>query len=75
MYLRARCGNQISKAISGPLLDRIDIHIEIPRVDYEKSSGNKLSETSDVIRQRIQTGRNIQQTLCWLLIHLPGFVR
>jgi predicted ATPase with chaperone activity len=27
------------KRISGPLLDRIDIHIEVPRVDYEKLSG------------------------------------
>jgi len=49
------------KRISGPLLDRIDIHIEVPRVDYEKLSGNKLSETSDVIRQRVQAARNIQQ--------------
>lgn len=50
------------KRISGPLLDRIDIHIEVPRVDYEKLSGNKLSETSEVIRQRVQAARNIQQT-------------
>jgi len=46
------------KRISGPLLDRIDIHIEVPRVDYEKLSGNKTSET---IRQRVQAARNIQQ--------------
>ncbi len=50
------------KRISGPLLDRIDIHIEVPRVDYEKLSGNKVSETSDAIRQRVQAARNIQQT-------------
>ena len=49
------------KRISGPLLDRIDIHIEVPRVDYEKLSGNKVSETSEAIRQRVQTARNIQQ--------------
>jgi magnesium chelatase family protein len=42
------------------LLDRIDIHIEVPRVDYEKLSGNKLSETSEVIRQRVQAARDIQ---------------
>jgi len=46
------------KRISGPLLDRIDIHVEVPRVDYEKLSGNKTSET---IRQRVQAARNIQQ--------------
>jgi len=50
------------KRISGPLLDRIDIHIEVPRVDYEKLSGNKVSETSESIRARIQAARNIQQT-------------
>ena len=48
------------KRISGPLLDRIDIHIEVPRVDYEKLSGNKMSETSEVIRQRVQAAREIQ---------------
>ena len=48
------------KRISGPLLDRIDIHIEVPRVDYEKLSGNKVSESSETIRKRVQTARNIQ---------------
>jgi magnesium chelatase family protein len=48
------------KRISGPLLDRIDIHIEVPRVDYEKLSGNKLGETSEAIRLRVQAARNIQ---------------
>jgi magnesium chelatase family protein len=50
------------KRISGPLLDRIDIHIEVPRVDYEKLSGIKLSESSESIRKRVQAARNIQQT-------------
>jgi magnesium chelatase family protein len=50
------------KRISGPMLDRIDIHVEAPRVDYEKLSGNKLGETSETIRQRVQLARNIQQT-------------
>jgi len=49
------------RRISGPLLDRIDIHVEVPRVDYEKLSGNKTSETSETIRQRVQAARNIQQ--------------
>ena len=48
------------KRISGPLLDRIDIHIEVPRVDYEKLSGNKISESSESIRQRVQAARDIQ---------------
>jgi len=49
------------KRISGPLLDRIDIHIEVPRVDYEKLSGDRMGETSEAIRKRVQAARNIQQ--------------
>ncbi|MBI5965767.1 MAG: YifB family Mg chelatase-like AAA ATPase [Chloroflexi bacterium] len=49
------------KRISGPLLDRIDIHIEVPRVDYEKLSGNKVSESSESIRQRVQAARERQR--------------
>lgn len=49
------------KRISGPLLDRIDIHIEVPRVDYEKLSGDRLGETSASIRARVQAARDIQR--------------
>src|SRR5688572_14212872 len=49
------------KRISGPLLDRIDIHIEVPRVDYEKLSGDRMGEPSECIRARVQAARNIQQ--------------
>jgi magnesium chelatase family protein len=48
------------KRISGPLLDRIDIHIEVPRVDYEKLSGERLGESSEAIRARVQAARNVQ---------------
>jgi len=34
------------KRISGPLLDRIDIHIEVPRVDYEKLADKRNAENS-----------------------------
>jgi magnesium chelatase family protein len=50
------------KRISGPILDRIDIHIEVPRVDYEKLSGGRLGESSESIRKRVQAARNIQHT-------------
>ena len=49
------------KRISGPLLDRIDIHVEVPRVDYEKLSGNRLGELSETIRARVQAARDIQR--------------
>jgi magnesium chelatase family protein len=42
------------------LLDRIDIHIEVPRVDYEKLSGDRVGESSEAIRQRVQAARDIQ---------------
>jgi magnesium chelatase family protein len=48
------------KRISGPLLDRIDIHIEVPRVDYEKLSGDRVGEPSECIRARVQSARDIQ---------------
>jgi magnesium chelatase family protein len=37
------------KRISGPLLDRIDIHVEVPRVNYEKLSGTRQGEPSRAI--------------------------
>ncbi|MDK1028679.1 MAG: ATP-binding protein, partial [Anaerolineae bacterium] len=48
------------KRISGPLLDRIDIHIEVPRVDYEKLSSDRLGESSKDIRKRVQSARDRQ---------------
>jgi magnesium chelatase family protein len=48
------------KRISGPLLERIDIHIEVPRVDCEKLSGDRLGETSESIRKRVQAARDVQ---------------
>ncbi|MDR0830779.1 MAG: YifB family Mg chelatase-like AAA ATPase [Prevotellaceae bacterium] len=47
--------------ISGPLLDRIDIHIEIIPVPFEKLSDAEPAEKSEIIRQRVIAARNIQQ--------------
>jgi len=59
------CSNTIvtkyQKRISGPLLDRIDIHIEVPRVDYEKLSDQRLGEPSERIRQRVEAARQLQR--------------
>jgi magnesium chelatase family protein len=46
--------------LSGPLLDRIDIHIEVPRVEYDKLSAERRGESSDYIRKRIQIARDRQ---------------
>jgi magnesium chelatase family protein len=49
------------KKISGPLLDRIDIHIEVPRVDYEKLSDKRAGELSSAIRARVEAARKRQR--------------
>jgi magnesium chelatase family protein len=49
------------KRISGPLLDRIDIHIEVPRVEYEKLSDKRTGEPSNTVRQRVEAAREIQR--------------
>ncbi len=49
------------KRISGPLLDRIDIHIQVPRVDYTKLAGDRLGETSATIRARVEAARERQR--------------
>ncbi len=46
--------------ISGPLLDRIDIHIEVVPVSFDKISDDRLSEKSEVIRARVEKAREIQ---------------
>jgi magnesium chelatase family protein len=48
------------KRISGPLLDRIDIHVEVPRVEYEKLTDRRESERSADVRARVQTARERQ---------------
>ena len=47
--------------ISGPLLDRIDIQVEVTPVKYEKLQGNEKIETSAKIKERVDKARKIQQ--------------
>jgi magnesium chelatase family protein len=56
--------NQIQKylnRVSGPLMDRIDLHIEITPVSYEEISETKPSEPSSTIRKRVIEARKIQE--------------
>jgi len=46
--------------ISGPMLDRIDIHIEVPQVKYEKLEHIAQAETSEQIKKRVNIARQIQ---------------
>jgi magnesium chelatase family protein len=59
------CSNSMvsryQKRISGPLLDRIDIHMDVPRVEYEKLSDDRLGEPSAAIRERVEAARERQR--------------
>ncbi|KKR04086.1 MAG: Mg chelatase, subunit ChlI [Parcubacteria group bacterium GW2011_GWF2_39_13b] len=49
------------RKISGPLLDRIDLHIEVPPVKIDKLSSEKVAEESKFIRERVKKAREIQE--------------
>ena len=47
--------------VSGPLLDRIDLHIEVPRVSLDELSGDRDGEPSANVRRRVVAARELQQ--------------
>jgi len=49
------------KRISGPMMDRIDIHIQVPRVDYDKLSDKRTGEPSKTVRERVEAARERQR--------------
>ena len=49
------------KRISGPLLDRIDIQVEVPRVDFDKLTDDRLGEPSSAVRVRVEAARERQR--------------
>jgi magnesium chelatase family protein len=53
--------SRYQRRISGPLLDRIDIFAEVPRVDYDKLADDRMGESSEMVRQRVEQARLIQQ--------------
>ena len=52
---------QYMRRISGPLLDRIDMYIEVPSVEYEAMRRKDTPESSAVIRQRVNAAREVQK--------------
>ncbi|MEK6222442.1 MAG: YifB family Mg chelatase-like AAA ATPase, partial [Chloroflexota bacterium] len=48
------------KRLSGPLIDRIDLHVDVPRVDFEKLSDKRRGEPSAIIQERVTRAREIQ---------------
>jgi len=57
----ARDVERYRRKISGPLLDRIDIHIEVPPARYSEIAGEETSESSESIRDRVTRARKIQE--------------
>jgi magnesium chelatase family protein len=53
--------SKYQKRISGPLLDRIDIHVQVNRVEYDKLSDDRLGESSDTVRIRVEAARQRQR--------------
>jgi hypothetical protein len=50
------------KRISGLLLDRIDIHVEVQRVEYEKLSDSRFGESSEMVRTRAEAAAPVPNT-------------
>ena len=48
------------KRISGPLIDRIDIHLDVPRIDYDQLADRRAGEPSCAVRERVEVVRRIQ---------------
>ncbi|MBM4432447.1 MAG: ATP-binding protein, partial [Chloroflexi bacterium] len=49
------------KRISGPFIDRVDIFVEVPHIDYEKLADDRLGEPSEKVQARVVAARSIQQ--------------
>lgn len=49
------------KRISGPILDRIDLHVEVPRLSFEHITNLNSAENSEKIKERVEIARNIQR--------------
>jgi len=58
--------------ISGPLLDRIDIHVEVPAVPYQELRGDSASEPSAAIRARVEAARAVEQARGYYNSRIPA---
>jgi len=52
--------NKYQRKISGPIMDRIDLYVEVPHVKYEKLTDEKIDGSSAEIRERVEKARKIQ---------------
>jgi len=52
--------SRYQKRISGPFIDRVDIFVEVPHIDYEKLTDNRLGEQSDKVQARVKATRALE---------------
>jgi magnesium chelatase family protein len=53
--------SRYQRRISGPFIDRVDIFVEVPHIDYEKLADNRLGEKSEKVRSRVEEARATQR--------------
>jgi magnesium chelatase family protein len=53
--------SRYQRKLSGPLMDRLDLFIDVPRVEYEELTGEPTGERSEVVRDRVILARELQQ--------------
>ena len=53
--------SRYQKRISGPFLDRVDIFVEVPHIDYEKLADDRLGELSEKVQTRVEASRTTQR--------------
>jgi len=53
--------SRYQRRISGPFIDRVDIFVEVPHIDYEKLADDKLGEKSEGVQGRVALARSRQQ--------------
>ena len=58
--------------LSGPLLDRIDLHIEVPAVPYQELRGKNGGVSSAAMRERVCAARDLQQSRGYYNAHIPA---
>ena len=52
--------SRYQKRISGPFIDRVDIFVEVPHIDYEKLADDRLGEKSEKVQERVKAARSLQ---------------
>jgi magnesium chelatase family protein len=53
--------SRYQRRISGPFIDRVDIFVDVPHVEYEKLADNRMGEKSEKVRERVAAARSIQR--------------